>query len=77
VLQPFGSLFSIALSQALGLSKNSANNKSNLLRKRAAKLGLQVAVRSRLKEFLESQVPVIEQALEIAALMLGSDKSRG
>jgi hypothetical protein len=28
-------------------------------------------------KFYESQIPVIEQALETAALMLGSDKSRG
>jgi hypothetical protein len=30
-----------------------------------------------LLQVLQSQIPVIEQALETAALMLGSDKSRG
>jgi hypothetical protein len=28
-------------------------------------------------KFYKSQIPVIEQAIETAALMLGSDKSRG
>ena len=28
-------------------------------------------------KFYKSQIPVIEQALETAALMLGTDKSRG
>ena len=28
-------------------------------------------------KFYQSQIPVIEQALETAAMMLGSDKSRG
>ncbi|MGA7568428.1 MAG: hypothetical protein WBW53_20410, partial [Terriglobales bacterium] len=28
-------------------------------------------------KFYESQIPVIEQAIETAALMLGTDKSRG
>jgi hypothetical protein len=35
------------------------------------------ATRDHLLQDLQSQIPVIEQALEAAALMLGTDKSRG
>ena len=36
-----------------------------------------ISVKYRYFKVYKSQVPVIEQAIETAALMLGSDKSRG
>jgi hypothetical protein len=44
--------------------------------KRQHKAGV-IGIAASIPEIYKSQIPVVEQALETAALMLGSDRSRG